>query len=142
MNLLGFGGKVTSATYLEEQPMFTTEETQEYKQKNSEETKQILNYTEEKIDMVLAHYPPYTFFDKVNSTEDNPMNNQHAGFKGYKTFIEQSSASLFICGHMHEYQGKQEYEDTTIISTGPAYNGEAAIVTTKNKEIDHIQFIK
>ena len=46
------------------------------------------------------------------------MNGKHVGFKGYTEFIKKNKPTLFICGHMHEYQGEKKVGKTMIVATG------------------------
>jgi Icc-related predicted phosphoesterase len=113
-------------------------------QKNKKETNQLMKFSEKNINILLAHYPPFGYFDKVKYKGENPMNGKHIGFKGYTEFIKKNKPDLFICGHMHEYQGKTKIGKTAIVTTGSAKQGKAAMIEfdEKIKRIKNVRFIK
>lgn len=90
----------------------------------------------------LIHYTPFGFFDKVRYKK-NPMYNKHVGFEPYTDIIKKYSPLLVICGHMHEYQGKKKLGKTTIIATGAASEGKAALIEIdeKRKKIKSVKFL-
>jgi len=89
----------------------------------------------------LTHYTPYGFFDKVKAKK-SPMHNRHVGFEPYNKIIKKYQPLLCICGHMHEYQGIKRLGKTIVISTGPAYEGKAALIDIKGQKIKSIKFLK
>lgn len=91
----------------------------------------------------LAHCPPYGYFDKIKF-KDSPMHGKRGGFEPYISIIKKYKPSLFICGHIHEYQGKKRLGNTLIITTGAAQDGKAAIIDfdEKKKKVGRIKFIK
>lgn len=106
-----------------------------------------MKYKDKNIDIFLAHYPPYGFFDIVKFEKfksENPMNGKHVGFKGFTQYIKKFQPKIFVCGHMHEYQGMQTLGKTKIIETGSAEEGKAVIITfnKKDKSVKDIKFIK
>lgn len=141
-NILFFGGMVTAGTYILK-GIFKEKEREKFIKKNNKEIIQLMGYSRKNIDILLAHYPPYGFFDKVKYKGENPMKNKHVGFRGYTKFIRKNQPALFICGHMHEYQGKAKLGKTTIVSIGPASEGKAAIIELdeKRKRVKKVKFL-
>jgi len=89
----------------------------------------------------LAHYPPYKVFDLIKNKE-SPLYNKHGGFEPYNQVIKKYQPLLYICGHMHEYQGIKKLGKTTIVTTGPAYEGKAALIDIEDKKIKSIKFLR
>lgn len=142
-NVLFFGGFVTSGAYLDK-GIRPEKDRKRYIKKNKQEIKHIMKYSKKPVDILLAHYPAYGFFDKVSYPGKNPMNGKHIGFKGYTKFIKKNHPKLFICGHMHEYQGKKKLGKTIMIATGAARDGKCAIIDfdEKKKKVKSIKFVK
>jgi len=132
LNILFFGNMVTAGAYTEN-GTFEEKKVQKFYKKNKNETEQLFKYVNKKIDILLAHYPPFGYFDKVKFKGDNPMKGKHVGFKGYTEFIKKNQPRLFICGHMHEYQGIKKLGKTLIVATGAAKDGKAAIINCDEK---------
>lgn len=85
----------------------------------------------------LAHDVPKGVFDKVHN-KASPLNGKHVGDEYFTEYILKYKPKLFICGHMHEYQGMKRLGKTLVINPGPAYEGKAAIIDYPNK----VKFIK
>jgi Icc-related predicted phosphoesterase len=128
LKLYGFGGMVTSSIYLTRESGFDYKKQMRQRRMHNLEKKQLFKNAEKNIDILLAHYPPYGFFDIVKYKGENPMNGKHVGFKPYTEFIKKYQPRLFICGHMHEYQGIKKLGNTLIIATGSTKEGKAAII--------------
>ena len=49
-----------------------------------------------------------------------------------------------LCGHMHEYQGKQKLGKTLVVNAGDASEGRGVIVEIeeKNKKMNNVKFIR
>lgn len=88
----------------------------------------------------LTHYTPYGIFDMVKF-KTSPMYGKHVGFEPYNQIIRKYNPLIMICGHMHEYQGKQKLGKTIIINPGDSSNGKAAIIEIIGKKIKNIKFI-
>ena len=144
LKLRAFGGNVTASAYLIDKKIFERKKIEKFKKKNLRERKQLFKLKDKNIDILLAHYPPHGYFDIVKFKGENPMNGKHVGFKPYTEYIKKYQPRLFICGHMHEYQGKKKLGKTTIITIGSAKEGKAALIEfseDKKKNIK-IKFIK
>jgi Icc-related predicted phosphoesterase len=128
LNVYGFGGMVTASVYLTKQGGFENKKMKKYKKEHETLRKLLFKNKEKNIDILLAHYPPYGFFDIVKYKGDNPMNGKHVGFEPYTEFIKKYQPRIFICGHMHEYQGIKKLGKTLIVATGSAKEGKAAII--------------
>ena len=72
------------------------------------------------------------------------MNGKHVGFRGYTEYIKKHHPKIFICGHMHEYQGVKNLGSTKIITTGSAKEGKAVILDLPEdkKKKFKVKFIK
>ncbi len=99
-----------------------------YKHWHAKQRKQLFKQKSKRLDILLAHCPPYGYFDKVKYKGVNPMNGKHVGFKPYNEYVKKYHPKLFICGHMHEHHGIKKLGKTTILSHGPAQDGKAAII--------------
>jgi Icc-related predicted phosphoesterase len=69
---------------------------------------------------------------------------KHYGSKLIRRIINRYQPILGIGGHMHENQGKCKINRTTVINTGAAYEGKAAVIDFDEKrgKIKKVQFIK
>ena len=143
LNVLFFGGMVTTGAYLEKGVRKDVERGT-YIERNRKEVSHIMKYVKKDVDILFAHYPPFGYFDKVKHKGENPMNGRHVGFKGYTKFIEKNQPALFVCGHMHEYQGKKKIGKTIVVTTGSAKNGEAAIIDfdIEKKRVKKVEFVR
>jgi Icc-related predicted phosphoesterase len=145
LNIFAYGGPLV--------PFINTTEKglkmKKYKRKRKikkelKQRKSIMKHGSKDIDIFLAHYCPYGYFDKVNYKGYNPMNGKNVGIKGYTDFIKKFQPKVFICGHMHEYQGLKKLGKTMIVTTGPAKEGKAAVIDfplSKKGKIK-IEFVK
>jgi len=75
---------------------------------------------------VLAHVPPHGL------SLDRVMFGRHAGSKALRTFVDQRSPALVVCGHIHEGRGIEQVGPTTVVNCGYAARGHYAMV-----ELDH-----
>lgn len=91
----------------------------------------------------LTHYTPYKIFDKVDFKK-SPMHGKHLGWLPYNNIIKHYKPMLVICGHMHEYQGKQRLGKSLIINPGAAQDGKAAIIEIDdiNKKVKSMRFLR
>lgn len=145
LNVLFFGGSVVAGAYLTGAGgAIKKSRIKNKKKQNEKDTRHIMKHVKKEVDILFAHYPPYGYFDKVKYNGENPMNGQHVGFKGYTEFIKKNKPKLFICGHMHEYQGKKKVGDTLVIATGAAHDGKAVLIDfdKKKRKVKNVKFIK
>jgi uncharacterized protein len=68
--------------------------------------------------IVLCHPPPYGLFDSVGGV--------HVGSKAVRAMVEQKKPILLICGHIHQYEGKEILGETLVVKLGPAEKLRAA----------------
>lgn len=141
LNILFFGGFVTAGAYVD--GALGRRYQKKALKKNKAETKHIMKYIKKDIDILFTHYPPYGFFDIIKYGGENPMKGKHVGFKGYVEFIKKNKPKLFICGHMHEYQGKKKLGKTLVIATGATKDGKAVIIDfdAKKKKVNNVKFV-
>jgi len=92
----------------------------------------------------VAHDVPLGYFDVVRFKGKNPMNGKHLGDIYALNGIKKYQPAVYVCGHMHEYQGIKRIGKTRVVAIGPAYLGRAAIIELdkKNYKIGNIKFIK
>ncbi len=141
LRIIIFDKMVTAGDYLKK-GVLSDKERKKMIRKNKKEIKSLMQYGRRDIDLFLSHYPPYGFFDIVKFKGKNPMNGKHVGFRGFTDFIKKYHPKLFICGHMHEYQGIKNLGNSTIVATGAAQSGRAVILdVSKDKKI-RINLIK
>ncbi|MCK4552869.1 metallophosphoesterase [Candidatus Pacearchaeota archaeon] len=89
----------------------------------------------------IGHDVPYNYFDKINNKQ-SPLNGKHIGDKYFTKYIKKYQPELFLCGHMHEYQGMKKLGKTKIVAIGPAFEGKAAIIEIDEKKKIDVRFIK
>lgn len=68
--------------------------------------------------IVLCHPPPYGVFDLVGE--------MHTGSKAVRKMVEEKKPILLICGHIHEYEGKEILGETLVVKLAPAEKMRAA----------------
>ncbi len=143
LNILFFGGSVTAKAYTQK-GVLSDEERAKYIKKNKKQKEQLNRYNKNEVDILFAHYPPAGYFDKVKYKGKNPMNGKLVGFEGYTEFIRKKQPALFVCGHMHEYQGVKNFGKTVIVATGSAKDGKAAIIDFDEvmKKVKSVKFLK
>jgi len=144
LKLYAFGGYMTPIVYTRKEGGFDKKKREKYRKRIRKEKKAVFKKGQKGIDIFLAHYTPYGYFDKVKYKGKNPMNGKHVGIKAYTDFIKKYQPRVFVCGHMHEYQGKKMLGNTLIVATGPAYEGKAAIVDVPEdkKKRAKVKFIR
>ena len=88
----------------------------------------------------VTHYPPYGTLDLVHDP-GSPFHGEHVGDKFYVELIRKHQPLVFVCGHIHEQQGKVDIGQTSVINPGYAYDGQAAILTIGEGAIKELDFI-
>ncbi len=68
--------------------------------------------------ILVSHPPPYGVFDAVGQI--------HVGSQSVRKSIELRKPILAICGHIHEYEGKQILGETLVVKLAPAEKLRAA----------------
>ncbi|MCX8198102.1 MAG: metallophosphoesterase family protein [Candidatus Micrarchaeota archaeon] len=68
--------------------------------------------------IVLSHPPPKGIFDSVGSMQ--------VGSLAVRSMILEKKPLMVICGHIHEYEGKQILDSTLVVKLGPAERMRAA----------------
>ncbi len=129
ISIFGYGGMTVASSYVKEKTVMSSERRKDLVMQNKNDTEELFKYSKFSVDVFLAHYPPEGVFDKVVFKGYNPMNGKHVGFSGYRTYIFKRKPKVFICGHMHEYQGMRKLGDTLVVSTGAAKDGKAALIS-------------
>ena len=103
--------------------------------------KRLMNLMKSKPDILLAHYTPLNYFDKMES-KGHALSGSHMGVSSYNRAIKKYSPKLFVCGHMHEYQGMKKMGKTWVVATGSAKDGKAAIIEFDKGKVQKVRFIK
>jgi Icc-related predicted phosphoesterase len=144
LKVFGFGGRIVPYIYISKEGSPKKDKRDEYKKEYQKLTKQMFKNPIKNLDIFVGHYTPYGYFDKVKFPGENPMNGKHVGFKQYTDYIKKYKPKLFICGHMHEYQGKKKLGDTLIVTTGAAKEGKAAIIyfDEKKGKVKSVKFVR
>jgi len=101
------------------------------------------NYNQKEFNLFIAHDAPYGYFDLVKYKK-SPLYGKHVGDKYGLKFIKKHNPNLFICGHMHEYQGKKKLGNTLVVTTGAAFEGKAVVIDfdEEKKKVKKISFLK
>ena len=91
----------------------------------------------------IAHDVPLRYFDKVKFKQ-SPMYGKYVGDEYLTKYIKKYQPKLFICGHMHEYQGIKNLGKTRIITTGAAQDGKAVIINLDEQKgkVKNIRFLR
>jgi Icc-related predicted phosphoesterase len=89
----------------------------------------------------LAHDVPRGYFDKV-MYKKSPMNGKHVGDEYFTEYIKKYQPQLFLCGHMHEYQGLKKLGKTSIINVGDGAEGKGTIIELNEGKVKKIKFIR
>ncbi len=79
--------------------------------------------------IVLAHDIPYGIFDIA---ELGPFKGRHIGDRIILEFLQKYQPLIYICGHMHEYQGLKYLNKTMVINPGAAQFGRFAVLELDN----------
>ena len=59
----------------------------------------------------ITHVPPINILDLTK-------NNEHIGSKSVRVFIERYHPDLHLCGHVHESEGIEKFNNTIIVNPG------------------------
>lgn len=85
----------------------------------------------DEFSILVSHPPPYGMFDSVGGV--------HVGSTAVRKAVEMKKPILVICGHVHEYEGKEILGETLVVKLGPAEKMRAAEIEI-NDSID-VKFI-
>jgi Icc-related predicted phosphoesterase len=96
-----------------------------------------------KPEIVLTHYTPYRILDKMDCSHSQ-MHKCHMGISFFNQGIKKYKPILFICGHMHENQGKAKIGKTNVINSGSASEGKMVVIDFDEirKKVRGVRFIK
>lgn len=75
----------------------------------------------DEFSILVTHPPPYGMFDSVGG--------MHVGCQAVRKAIEAKKPILAICGHIHEYEGKEILGETLVVKLAPAEKLRAAEIT-------------
>ena len=81
--------------------------------------------------ILVSHCPPRD--TKIDCTSSG----EHIGSMAVRKFVERNQPILVISGHVHEAQGTDTVGSTVVVNTGPAKNGNFAIINI-DKKVDVI----
>lgn len=71
--------------------------------------------------VVVAHPPPFGILDKV-------AGKLHAGSTRLRQLLETHRPRLFICGHIHEDAGVEQFNDTLVVNASVGRASHGAII--------------
>jgi Icc-related predicted phosphoesterase len=71
--------------------------------------------------VVVAHPPPFGVLDKV-------AGKLHAGSSRLRQLLETERPRLFICGHIHEDAGVEQFNDTLVVNASVGRAGHGAVI--------------
>lgn len=145
LRITGFGGYVDNDVYFSDKGMKaigdSNSERKERMKRYHEEEKELNFLMKIKPDIILSHYTPYKCLDKLK-TNGLQLNGSHMGVKMFNRVIERYKPILFVCGHMHENQGKCKLGKTIVVNPGPAGEGKAAIIELDGKKVLNVRFLR
>lgn len=75
-----------------------------------------------RVKVYVPHAPPY------NTSVDRLWLGKHVGSRAVRSFIEQNSPDVVVCGHIHEARGTDRIGQTHVLNCGPLGKGQYAIV--------------
>ncbi len=116
-----------------------------YKKLRRKLDKLFKKYRKDNIIFVSHNVPYKTKLSKINSKEaSKELQGVEKGSKLVRRIIERYNPLLNLCGHMHEYQGKDKIGKTLIIDVGPAYEGKAVVIDYDEKKgkVGKVRFIR
>ncbi len=74
-----------------------------------------------KIDLLVAHQPPYKVLDKVTAKfAPAHWRGKHAGSKVLLQYIKKTQPTFVVCGHIHEGEGRMKVGKTQVFNLGVA----------------------
>ena len=89
----------------------------------------------------IAHDVPRGYFDKV-LYKKSPMYGKHVGDEHFTKFLKKYQPAIFVCGHMHEYQGVKKLGKTLIVNVGDGAEGKFSIISIDEKDRVKVKLIK
>ncbi len=103
----------------------------------------IIGKAEGKSDIFVFHYPPKGVFDIVNE-EGNKYNGKSVGVDAFREAVLKEKPALVLCGHMHEYQGKEMLGESLVLNPGAAVEGKFAVVEfdVVKGRVKNVEFVK
>ena len=81
--------------------------------------------------ILVSHCPPR------DTTIDRTSSGEHIGSITVRKFVERNQPIAVISGHVHEAQGTDTIGSSVVVNTGPAKNGNFAIINI-DKKVDVI----
>jgi hypothetical protein len=71
--------------------------------------------------VLVSHTPPW------GTRVDLTRAGLHVGSRAVRSFLEENSVALVICGHIHEARGEDILKEARIVNPGPGHMGYAVI---------------
>lgn len=147
LNIVGFGGYLDPDIYFTKKGISAISDldyqNKKRKKRYNQEEKKFMKLIKNKPEIILAHYTPYNCLDKMK-VKGFALSGGHMGMKFFNEGIKKYSPKLFVCGHMHENQGKCKIGKTLVVNPGAASEGKAAIIEIddEKKKIKSVKFLK
>jgi len=88
----------------------------------------------------LGHNSPYGVLDIISQKGHKLAKGEHYGDCLVRQIILKHKPRVYICGHMHEHQGKAKLGKTLIINTGSSHEGKFAVIDYGKKI--NVKFVK
>jgi Icc-related predicted phosphoesterase len=66
------------------------------------------------------------------------------GIDSFREIVEREQPGLVLCGHMHEYQGKERLGKSVIVNPGAAFEGKCAFVDfdAEKGRVKSVEFVE
>jgi Icc-related predicted phosphoesterase len=147
IKIAGFGGYLDPDIYFTKKGKTTICEDEgtcrERISRRKKEKSSFMKIMKFKPDIVLSHYTPYEILDKMDCSH-SLMHRCHMGISLFNIGIKKYKPVLFICGHMHENQGRERIGKTLVVNPGSASEGKMAIIDFDEvkKKVRRVRFIK
>ena len=76
-------------------------------------------------DIAVIHTPPFGYYDWIAGAS--------VGSRAVREWMVRTKPKLFICAHIHEYEGTAKVGDTLIVKLGAVMNGRCAVIDIDNE---------
>lgn len=147
LKIVGFGGYLDPDVYFTKKGKNaigdSSKGSKKRKRRYNLEKKRFMKLMKNKPEIILSHYNPYRCLDKMKA-RGYKLTGSHMGVSFFNKGIREYSPLLFVCGHMHENQGKCRIGKTLVVNPGAASEGKAALIEIddEKKKVKSVKFIR